>query len=88
MSTQRQTARRVVDSAICRQYLPQYRTDTGGDLDGAHGGGVGQIQDITEALSTAFDGRADDLRSLINQLDEYVATSTTRRTTSWPPQRV
>jgi phospholipid/cholesterol/gamma-HCH transport system substrate-binding protein len=37
-----------------------------------NGGGVGQIQDITEALSTAFDGRADDLRSLINQLDEYV----------------
>jgi phospholipid/cholesterol/gamma-HCH transport system substrate-binding protein len=37
-----------------------------------NGGGVGQIQDITEALSTAFDGRADDLRSLINQLDEFV----------------
>ena len=37
-----------------------------------NGGGVGQIQDITEALSTAFDGRADDLRSLISQLDEYV----------------
>ncbi|EHB49829.1 virulence factor Mce family protein [Mycolicibacterium rhodesiae JS60] len=37
-----------------------------------NGGGVGQIQDITEALSTAFDGRADDLRSLIDQLDEYV----------------
>jgi phospholipid/cholesterol/gamma-HCH transport system substrate-binding protein len=37
-----------------------------------NGGGVGQIQDITEALSTAFDGRADDLRSLISQLDEFV----------------
>jgi phospholipid/cholesterol/gamma-HCH transport system substrate-binding protein len=37
-----------------------------------NGGGVGQIQDITEALSTAFNGRADDLRSLISQLDEYV----------------
>ncbi|MDX1888946.1 MCE family protein [Mycolicibacterium sp. 050158] len=37
-----------------------------------NGGGVGQIQDITEALSTAFNGRADDLRSLIGQLDTYV----------------
>ncbi|BBY64928.1 MCE family protein [Mycolicibacterium helvum] len=37
-----------------------------------NGGGVGQVQDITEALSTAFAGRADDLRSLINQLDTYV----------------
>ncbi|MDT5362421.1 MAG: phospholipid/cholesterol/gamma-HCH transport system substrate-binding protein, partial [Mycobacterium sp.] len=31
-----------------------------------------QVQDITEALSTAFAGRADDLRSLIVQLDKYV----------------
>jgi phospholipid/cholesterol/gamma-HCH transport system substrate-binding protein len=30
------------------------------------------VQDITEALSTAFAGRADDLRSLIVQLDKYV----------------
>ncbi|MCP9271162.1 virulence factor Mce family protein [Mycolicibacterium arenosum] len=37
-----------------------------------NGGGVAQVQDITEALSTAFDGRADDLRSLIGQLDQYV----------------
>jgi phospholipid/cholesterol/gamma-HCH transport system substrate-binding protein len=37
-----------------------------------NGGGVGQAQDITEALSTAFAGRADDLRSLIVQLDKYV----------------
>lgn len=37
-----------------------------------NGGGVGQVQDITEALSTAFAGRADDLRSLIVQLDSYV----------------
>ncbi|MBX8690356.1 mammalian cell entry protein [Mycobacterium vulneris] len=37
-----------------------------------NGGGVGQIQDITEALSVAFDGRADDLRSLLEQIDEYV----------------
>jgi phospholipid/cholesterol/gamma-HCH transport system substrate-binding protein len=37
-----------------------------------NGGGVGQVQDITKALSTAFAGRADDLRSLIVQLDKYV----------------
>jgi phospholipid/cholesterol/gamma-HCH transport system substrate-binding protein len=37
-----------------------------------NGGGVGQVQDITEAFSTAFAGRADDLRSLIGQLDTYV----------------
>ena len=37
-----------------------------------NGGGVGQIQDITEAFSAAFAGRADDLRSLIGQLDTYV----------------
>lgn len=37
-----------------------------------NGGGVGQVQDITEALSTAFAGRSDDLRSLVNQLDTYV----------------
>ncbi|SEA61260.1 MULTISPECIES: MCE family protein [unclassified Mycobacterium] len=36
-----------------------------------NGGGVGQIQDITEALSTAFRGREQDLRSLIGQLDEF-----------------
>lgn len=37
-----------------------------------NGGGVGQVQDITEALSSAFAGRADDLRSLIVQLDKYI----------------
>ncbi|MGV0045091.1 MCE family protein [Mycobacterium colombiense] len=37
-----------------------------------NGGGLGQIQDITQALSTAFAGRAQDLRSLIAQLDKFV----------------
>jgi phospholipid/cholesterol/gamma-HCH transport system substrate-binding protein len=37
-----------------------------------NGGGVGQVQDITQALSTAFAGRVEDLRSLINELDKYV----------------
>ncbi|MGZ8747224.1 MAG: MCE family protein [Mycobacterium sp.] len=34
-----------------------------------NGGGIGEIQDITEAFSTAFTGRENDLRSLIEQLD-------------------
>lgn len=38
-----------------------------------NGGGLGQIQDITEALSTAFHGREHDLRSLIGQLDKFTA---------------
>lgn len=38
-----------------------------------NGGGLGQIQDITEALSTAFRGREQDLRSLIGQLDTFAA---------------
>ncbi|KUH86325.1 MULTISPECIES: MCE family protein [unclassified Mycobacterium] len=34
-----------------------------------NGGGIGNIHDITEALSVAFAGRENDLRSLIEQLD-------------------
>jgi phospholipid/cholesterol/gamma-HCH transport system substrate-binding protein len=37
-----------------------------------NGGGVGQVHDITQALSTAFDGREGDLRSLISQLDTFI----------------
>jgi phospholipid/cholesterol/gamma-HCH transport system substrate-binding protein len=37
-----------------------------------NGGGLGNIQDITRALSTAFAGREDDLRSLIEQLDKAI----------------
>lgn len=36
-----------------------------------NGGGLGQVQDITTALSTAFAGRENDLRNLIKQLDEF-----------------
>ena len=36
-----------------------------------NGGGLGQVQDITEALSTAFRGREKDVRSLIAQLGEF-----------------
>ncbi len=34
-----------------------------------NGGGLGQVQDITEAFSTAFRGREQDVRSLIAQLE-------------------
>jgi phospholipid/cholesterol/gamma-HCH transport system substrate-binding protein len=38
-----------------------------------NGGGVGQIQQITQTLSAAFAGREEDLKSLIHQLDKFVA---------------
>jgi phospholipid/cholesterol/gamma-HCH transport system substrate-binding protein len=37
------------------------------------GGGLGQLQDITTAFATAFAGRQDDLRSLLTQLDQFIA---------------
>jgi phospholipid/cholesterol/gamma-HCH transport system substrate-binding protein len=36
-----------------------------------NGGGLGQVQDITEAFSTAFGGREQDVRDLITQLDTF-----------------
>lgn len=36
-----------------------------------NGGGIGQVQDITEAFSTAFDGREQDVRSMIGQLETF-----------------
>lgn len=36
-----------------------------------NGGGIGQIQDITAAFATAFAGREKDLRSLIEQFDQF-----------------
>jgi phospholipid/cholesterol/gamma-HCH transport system substrate-binding protein len=38
-----------------------------------NGGGLGQVQDITAAFSTAFRGREQDLRSLIEQIDKFTA---------------
>jgi phospholipid/cholesterol/gamma-HCH transport system substrate-binding protein len=38
-----------------------------------NGGGLGQIQDITKALSTGFTGREQDVKSLIGQLDTFIA---------------
>lgn len=37
-----------------------------------NGGGVGRLYEVTEAFSTAFRGRADDLHDLITQLDLFV----------------
>jgi phospholipid/cholesterol/gamma-HCH transport system substrate-binding protein len=37
-----------------------------------NGGGLGQVQEITKAFSTAFAGREDDLRSLIERIDEFI----------------
>ncbi|WP_163895311.1 MCE family protein [Mycolicibacterium hippocampi] len=37
-----------------------------------NGGGIGQVQEITQALSTAFNGRENDLRSLIEQLGVFI----------------
>jgi phospholipid/cholesterol/gamma-HCH transport system substrate-binding protein len=36
-----------------------------------NGGGIGQIQDITQSLSVAFAGRENDVRDLIQQLDKF-----------------
>ena len=36
-----------------------------------NGGGIGQIQDIVKAFSIAFTGREKDLRSFIEQLDQF-----------------
>jgi phospholipid/cholesterol/gamma-HCH transport system substrate-binding protein len=38
-----------------------------------NGGGIGHLQDIVQTFSTAFRGREQDLRSLIEQLDRFVA---------------
>jgi len=38
-----------------------------------NGGGIGDLQDVTKAFSTAFAGREQDLRSLLIQLDRFVA---------------
>jgi phospholipid/cholesterol/gamma-HCH transport system substrate-binding protein len=52
-----------------------------------NGGGLGQIQDITRTLSVAFAGREQDLRSLIEQLDRFVAYLNDQTGTSSRPTR-
>jgi phospholipid/cholesterol/gamma-HCH transport system substrate-binding protein len=38
-----------------------------------NGGGLGQLQGINQAIATAFAGRESDMRSLLRQLDEFIA---------------
>jgi phospholipid/cholesterol/gamma-HCH transport system substrate-binding protein len=38
-----------------------------------NGGGLGQLQDVTQALTTAFaNGRADDLRTLLGRINQFI----------------
>ncbi len=39
-----------------------------------NGGGIGQLQDIVQAFATAFRGREQETRSLIEQLDKFIAS--------------
>jgi phospholipid/cholesterol/gamma-HCH transport system substrate-binding protein len=38
-----------------------------------NGGGLGQLQEINQALAKAFAGRENDMRSLLSQLDEFIS---------------
>lgn len=38
-----------------------------------NGGGLAQLQEITQAVAKAFAGRENDMRSLLHQLDEFIA---------------
>lgn len=38
-----------------------------------NGGGISQLQEITQAVARAFAGRENDMRSLLNQIDEFIA---------------
>ncbi len=37
-----------------------------------NGGGIGQLQEINQAIAKAFAGRENDMRSLLSQLDEFI----------------
>jgi phospholipid/cholesterol/gamma-HCH transport system substrate-binding protein len=44
-----------------------------------NGGGIGQIQDITEAFSTALHGREQDLRGFNEKINQFVSQLNTQR---------
>jgi len=48
----------------------------------------GQAQDITQSLSTAFTGREEHLRSLIEQLDTFVSDVNDQTGDIMPPPTV
>ncbi|WP_156688076.1 MCE family protein [Mycobacterium sp. Marseille-P9652] len=37
-----------------------------------NGGGIGQLQEINQAIAKAFGGRENEMRSLLGQLDEFI----------------
>ena len=67
-----QAARRLADPAGVGGAYPSTEQTLAAMSLLLNGGGIGQIQDITEAFSTAFGGRENDLRSLIEQLDKFI----------------
>ena len=68
-----QAARRLADPAVASACVYPTTEQTLAAVSLVlNGGGIGQIQDITEAFSTAFAGRENDLRSLIEQLDSSI----------------
>ena len=67
-----QAARRFADPAVVGGQYPTTEQTLAAVSLLLNGGGLGQIQDITKAFSTAFAGREDDLRSLIEQLDVFI----------------
>jgi len=50
-----------------------------------NGGGLGQLQDITQAVGTAFAGHGQDLRTFSNSSTSSSGISTIKKTTSLPP---
>ncbi|OBJ51639.1 MCE family protein [Mycobacterium sp. 1423905.2] len=40
-----------------------------------NGGGLNQLQEITQTLAKAFSGRENDMRSLLGQLDQFIAST-------------
>jgi phospholipid/cholesterol/gamma-HCH transport system substrate-binding protein len=44
-----------------------------------NGGGLANVQDITQAFSTAFTGREAELRSLIEQLDVFISNANAQK---------
>jgi phospholipid/cholesterol/gamma-HCH transport system substrate-binding protein len=43
-----------------------------------NGGGLAQLQEINQAIAKAFAGRENDMRSLLAQLDQFIAAANTQ----------
>ena len=68
-----QAAQRVADPAALGRRLSHHRADAGGDLAAAQRRRARPNPGHHAAFSTAFAGREHDLRSLIEQLDTFIA---------------